>query len=65
MNTTHYPTNNGASSLASQQLQLSLLSGTHDWFQALEAGQEVCSTFFDLSASLWTSCKYVLVDTWL
>ena len=42
-----------------------LLSVTHDWFQALEAGQEVCSIFSDLSASLWTSCKYVLVDTWL
>ena len=25
-----------------------LLSVTHDWFQALEAGQEVCSIFFDL-----------------
>ena len=46
MNTTHYPTNDGASNLASQQLQLS--SVTHDWFQALEAGQKVCSIFFDL-----------------
>ena len=25
-----------------------LLSVTHDWFQALESGQEVCSIFFDL-----------------
>ena len=25
-----------------------LLSATHDWFQALESGQEVCSIFFDL-----------------
>ena len=30
MNTTHYLTNNGASSLASQQFSV-----THDWFQAL------------------------------
>ena len=39
-----------------------LLSVTHDWFQALEAGQEVCSTFFDLRKAFDSVPHWPLVD---
>ena len=39
-----------------------LLSVTHDWFKALEAGQEVCSIFFDRRKTFDSVPHRLLVD---
>ena len=45
----HHPLSNNQWGFQSGKSTVAaLLSVTHDWFQALESGQEVCSIFFDL-----------------
>ena len=40
----------------------SLLSVTHDWFQALERGQDICSIFFDLRKAFDSVPHQLLLD---